>query len=616
MVWRIFLALVSVFALQAFATAESEKEPLPKVSQIIVVVCDGLTIQSLMQMGEPVATMLEKSAIGLLSGSSLELSGRKGVFVTLGSGRRAKAKEKAELGRWLQQNGKSFSLVGNGILKAILGVKAYKTTKIDRQTDVTFVAATKASLPSTLENLLKRLDENSCLWLVIPNSPQTSWSTRRLTPILVFGKQVPSGLLTSLTTRRIGLVSSVDFAPTLLAQLGIDKPSTATGSEMKVTRYEGNRLAYLIWLDRRSIKPLKDLKAFAVVIVPVIAFAVALTGYLVGLSLKGHRRLFETFASVTTFVILAGISIPVSLFFVGQLPSQSMVTSALQLLIFISLLSLLALFSAKRIEKIAGSQFPISLQAAGLICALSAFAALFGVPLYWATLLGHYPTTGWRYFGITNSGIGIVLAGTIFSWQLLNLPSRFAALWLATGTILMGFSLWGANFGGALTLAFGFATAWQLLARKVYSWQKIAISSVVAMLLTSLSLFAIESFMPTEQKSHIGQLLQRVEFVGIFALTEAIQSKLTLVLEFFLRTPLNFFTLLTFVAFHCAVTLLAKRFDLFAQLKPAFVATFAGAWSGLVLNDSGMEVVGMALVKIGGVFLLALIESIRSVEQR
>ncbi|MCS7191501.1 MAG: hypothetical protein NZ937_00755 [Armatimonadetes bacterium] len=602
-----------IFALTycTFAVSISEKFSLPKVSQITIVICDALTLQSLMQMGEPMKMLLQSSAVGLLSGSSLELRGRKGVFVTLGSGKRAKAKEKADLGKWLQQNDKSFSLVGNGILEAIVGVKAYSKAKLIRQPDVTFVAATKASLLPTLENFLKRLSENSCLWLIVPNSPQTDWSTRHLTPILVFGKKVPYGLLTSTTTRKIGLVSSVDFTPTLLAQLGIEKPATVTGSEIKVVSFEGDRLAYLKWLDERSIRPLKDLKALVVVIVLIVAIAVAFTGYLVKLYLKGMRNLFSIFAPMTTFVILAGMSIPVSLFFVGQLPSQSGVTSALQLLICISLLSMLALWSAKRIDKIAGSLFPVSLRAASLICALSAFVALFGVPLYWATPLGHYPTTGWRYFGITNSGIGIVLVGTIFSWQLLNLPSRFVAVWLATGTLLMGFSLWGANFGGALTLAFGFAVAWQLLARQVRSWQKIAVSIVGAVLLTSLFLFAIESFVPTGQKSHIGQLLQRVEFVGISALTEAVQRKLMILLEFFLRTPLNFFILLTFVAFHYAVAYLAKGFDLFAQLKSAFVATFVGAWSGLFLNDSGIEVVGMALVNIGGMFLLVLIESIR-----
>jgi arylsulfatase A-like enzyme len=68
---------------------------------------------------------------------------------------------------------------------------------------------------------------------------------RRLTPILVFGKNVPSGLLTSTTTRRIGLVSSVDFAPTLLAQLSIPIPAEVTGRVMQIDTSVNDRLGLL-----------------------------------------------------------------------------------------------------------------------------------------------------------------------------------------------------------------------------------------------------------------------------------------------------------------------------------------------------------------------------------
>ncbi len=610
MVRKAFLALVLAFG--TFANGWDEYE-LPKVKQVIVVVCDGLTLQSLEKIGEPVATMLNEGAVGLLSGASLELSGREGVFVTLGSGRRAKAFEQAELGNLLMRNGKSFRLEGNGILKAIVGEGNEKAGNKEK-TDVVFIAAKKSSLLPTLRKLMKRLDKDACLWLVVPNSPQTDWLNRRLTPILLFGKAIPSGLLTSPTTRKVGLVSSVDFAPTLLQQLGIHTPASMAGKPMRIVTEFEERLAYLRWLDERSTKPLRDLKALTFIIALVTAFAVTLTVFTT-IALTLHRRLQRTLdflVPVATFLVLAGMSIPVSLFLVGQIPNRSSIVSALGLFACVCLLSSLSLWLAKRIDKIYLSDFPMSLKAAGLVFAFSAVVALWGVPLYWATLLGHYPTTGWRYFGITNSGIGLVLAGTIFAWKLLSLPNRLVALWLLLSPILMGFSLWGANFGGALTLAVGFAAAWQMLACQVFSWRKIATSSVVAVLLALITLSVIESFVPADQKAHFGQLLQRMEFLGISVLTEMVQRKLTILLEFFLRTPLNFFALSVFIGFHYVVIYLAQRLTLFDQLKPAFISVFVGSWAGLVLNDSGMEVVGMALVGIGGVFFLTLLEFVRS----
>jgi len=615
--WRVAFALSFLVISCTLAEGWSEKVPLPRAQKIVVVVCDGLTLQSLVRMGEPVTTLIRNGAVGLLSGSSLELSGRKGVFVTLGSGRRARANERAELGKWLRQRGKNFRLYGDGILEAIVGEKAAVTSKPDREPDLVFIAASKSSLPLTLKNLTERLDENSCLWLVVPNSPQTGWQNRRLTPILVSGKGVPSGLLTSQTTRKIGLVSSVDFAPTLLAQLGIPKPAAVTGSEMRVVRKPIDRLAYLLWLDERGIRPLKDLPALAVAISAVTILALSLAAVSVLFSLRPNGFLstaaLQAINRSAVFAIVAGMSIPASLFIVTYLPHRTGVVNALQLLALASAFAGLSLKLSSALDKALPSGFPVSLRAAGLVCALTAAIALLGVPLYWATPLGHYPTTGWRYFGITNAGVGLILAGTIFAWKLLPLPNRFPLLWLISSPFLVGFSLWGANFGGALTLAVGFAAAWLWVGAGVFSWRRAVGSSLLAVALTVIALSVAEGFVPSEQKAHWGQLLQRVELLGFAAFVEMVARKISLLWEFFARTPLNFLALSLFVGFQVAVPLLSRRSPLLSELKPAFAAVFVGSWAGFFLNDSGMEVVGMAMVVFGGVFLLALLESFRSV---
>ncbi len=617
MAWRSFFVLTFILISCTFANSQSERISLPRVRQVVVVVCDGLTLQSLLQMGEPIATLLQTGAVGLLSGSSLELSGRKGVFVTLGSGRRAKANERAELGKWLQQNGKSFRLEGDGVLEAIVGEKTF--AKSVRQPEVVFVAVTKASLLPTLKGLIKRLDENSCLWLVIPNSPQTGWSTRRLTPILVFGKQVPSGLLTSPTTRKIGLVSSVDFAPTLLAQLGIPKPATATGSKMKVARFEGDILAYLKWLDERSIKPLQDLPALTFTMSAITAVALLLVALILLLEIRPQGRWSiwnsKIVKSVAVFAVLGGMSIPASLLLVTHLPHKTGTTNALQLLLLTFVFALTTIKFSAWLDKASSNGLPVSLRAAGLICAFTALIALLGVPLYWATPLGHYPTTGWRYFGVTNSGIGLALAGTIFAWKLLGLPNRLIAIWLTLSPLLSGFSLWGANFGGAMTLAIGFAASWVCTTSESFSWRKILGSSLLALALTVLALSIAENFVPSEQKAHWGQLLERMELLGVTTLVDMVTRKFSLLWAFFTRTPLNLVALTLFVAFHFGTMLLFRRSHLFAKLKTAFIATFVGSWAGLLLNDSGMEVVGMAMVIFGGVFLLVLVENTSSIHR-
>jgi len=599
---RLGLIIVVGLFLVSIACGSQGLKPLPKAHRIFVVVCEGIELQDLEQMDEPIGTLLKESAIGLLSGASAELAGGKGVLVTLGSGKRAKAHEQAKLGEWLRQRSVSVSLKGDGSLKVMLG-EVWTSPNPNQTRQITFVSATKSQLPTVIRKLLAQLPKDACLWVLVPNSPRTDWMNRRLTPILVFGENVPAGLLTSKTTRRIGLVSSVDFAPTLLAQLSISIPIEVTGEVMQIDTSANNRLAYLKWLDERSVKPLRDLPVLSFAIAIVVFLAVALTVLAFAFSLlESQQGLSKTTVSFAIFFIVSGMSIPASLFLVAPLPHQSGVASAFQLLTTISLLGLLALLLAK---KLGATLFPTPLKAAGLICAFSAIVALFGVPLYWATPLGHYPTSGWRYFGITNSGVGIVLAGTIFAWSLLAPPKRFVLIWLLASPLLMGFSLWGANFGGALTLVICFAAAWELIGNPKPSWGKVAVLGLAALFLTLFVLIVAESFVPADQQAHFGALIQRMRNIGFGALTEMVLRKLTLLWEFFARTPLNFFALSLFIAFQIAVAKLAKWSNLFAQLKPAFDSVFVGSLAGLVLNDSGIEVVGMAMVSFGGVFLLS-----------
>lgn len=576
-----------------FSLSSSAMMPVPQARRLIVVVCDGLTFPMLERMGEPMPTLLRHCAIGLLSGTSASLQGRQGVYVTLGSGKRQSASERASLATWLHRHRKTVQTLGDGLLFAILGTMAKEPVqRWGRNADVLFVAASPGNLRQTLRRLTATMPADACLWLLVPNSPQTGWSTRRLTPIVLFGKSVPKGLLVSSTTRRVGLVSSVDFAPTLFTQLGIPIPPEVTGAPMHLMPTDSERaLAMLRWLDERSLRPLRNLSAYVVVIVAVIALALVTT-----LLTVLHPTLF--FRSVQSGIVVGGMSIPLALFLVAQLPFTG-VSAAVALSAFILLIAAVAFFRILHNPMLAW-------QLAGWLCSVSALMALLGLPLYWATPLGHYPTTGWRYFGITNSGIGIVLAGTIFAWRLLPLPRKLVAVWCLAAPLLMGSSLWGANFGGALTLAMGLAAAWEWLATDQPSWRRGLGRMALAFLAVVFVLSLSENWLPVDQRAHYGQLLWRMQAVGVEALTEMVGRKVRLLWTFTTAMPLNFVLLTAFAAFTVGVPLLARRFAVFKELLPAFLATFIGAWAGFCLNDSGIEVIGMALVYVGGVFLLAL----------
>lgn len=563
-------------------------QPLPPAQRLIVIVCDGLTLRDVERMGDPATTLLRRGAVGLLSGSSLELHGRRSVYVTLGSGVRRRAADRAALGRWLMQHRKTMCIVGDNMVAALLGATAPRCRQTNAA-DITFIATSPQTLPATLRHWIAHLRATDCLWLIVPNSPQVGWTTRRLTPIVLFGASVPRGWLTSPTTRTVGLVSSVDFAPTVLTQLRLPIPAEVTGAPMHLVRAP-DPLPHLRWLDERSQLPLRQLPTVAVISVVAVAAALALTALALLHPLPCWRRW-------QCAVVIAGMSIPVLLFVCGQLPFSG---TPFALLLF-CVLGVVAVISAFGLP----TDLP-AYRIAGVVCGVSALIGLLGVPLYWATPLGHYPTTGWRYFGITNAGIGIVLAGTVFAWGALRLPHRWMVVWCAIAPLLMGSSLWGANFGGAMTLAVGFAAAWELLVTERPAWQRGVARSLLALLATVGTLTLTESWLPVDERAHYGQLLLRLQSVGVGALTEMVTRKLALLWRFTTALSLNWALLAIFAAFTVSVPLLLRRSAALAPLRSAFIATFIGAWCGFCLNDSGIEVIGMALVYVGGMFLITL----------
>lgn len=590
-------------------------QPVPPARSLTVVVCDGLTWSDLEGMGEPISSLLRYGAIGLLSGSSLDLQGRRGVWVSLGSGRRAKGTDRSPLGAWLQQHGKSVAAQGNGLLHALLG-QPPPIPQQGQKGEVTFLAVPPHRLLQNLQQVLTTLPADGCLWLVVPNSPRVDWQHRRLTPIVLFGSTVPPGMLTSPTTRQIGLVSSVDFAPTLLSQLRLPSPPTVTGRPMRIVALHDReqRISFLRWLERRAQTPLQNLTAVVIVAAVAIGAAILLTTFSVVVSLFEPLRKSAVPRVVSKFALAAigtGMMIPTALFLVGgAMVSNHWVGAAL---IFSAALGLsgFAFLAAKR--WVAKSQAPFSFRWIGVLCGITALVALLGLPLYWATPLGYFPTTGWRYFGITNSGIGLALVGTVFAWRLLGIPARWMLVWCLVAPLLMGFSLWGANFGGALTLAVGFAVAWEWLTMPQPSWQRTLQRVAAALIATVVGLVVLESWLPEEQQAHLGQLVHRLREQGWWVLTDMAYRKWHLMGEFFGRTPLSSLALALFVAGHLGYPRLASWFDLFACLQPAFLAGAVGAWVGLVVNDSGMEVVGMALAIMGGVFLTAVVEAVKAV---
>jgi hypothetical protein len=102
--------------------------------------------------------------------------------------------------------------------------------------------------------LVKDIDfEEDLLLLITPSTSTEGYvSGDRLTPAILAGKGITTGLISSPTTRRQGLIANIDLAPTILNYFQISKPAAITGRAIQVT-YGGSPWEYLHDLHQVSL---------------------------------------------------------------------------------------------------------------------------------------------------------------------------------------------------------------------------------------------------------------------------------------------------------------------------------------------------------------------------
>lgn len=295
-------------------------------------------------------------------------------------------------------------------------------------------------LDKFLGNLLSQIDrENSLLILLSPNRSDTRVDRSRLTPLLLWGRGIDKGILTSPTTNKKGIVTNLDIGPTILNFFG-GSNSDMTGSPLEVLE-EDNALAYINTMNARlnltnRIRT-KTLYIYGVISMLVLGILTLLL--LLKFNLEGRiGRVFKLLLAILYTGPLGLIII--SIFSISNLPS---------FLFFLLAFILLVIFIARKAkgEKYLGYIAFIYL----LIIILDLF---FNNILTRYSVLSHDPIIGARYFGIGNELTGIFLGIiVIISSLLLERDRKLLALaTLLISPLVIGHPGLGANVGGALAL--------------------------------------------------------------------------------------------------------------------------------------------------------------------
>lgn len=458
---------------------------------------------------------------------------------------------------------------------------------------------------ATADRLIERLLETVDLkkeWVLVVSPIPASHGVAKgelMTPLIVAGPGLAPGLLTSSTTRRAGVVTNYDIAPSVIAWLNLPRPRSLPGACL--TNASGRLADYGLLKDilRRSAVTYQQrpslLKAFVSleIIVYLTVFGLVVI----------FANLPRGWISVLGFMLLLIAAIPLALLLLPLLPSNSLATGFLYALVTGFFVTGLAWHLVSDTE----ARYAI-------ICGATALGLLLdvltGSSLIRLSPLGYDVMLGARFYGIGNEYMGILVGSSLLA--ALSIRDRRpkgapgAFLWLITVIYVLASPRLGANAGGTITVAIAFPLAWGLQGCEKPSRIVLALGAVlmVAFLVNLLPSVGVGSHVGRAIRtamagnwSEIWQIGQRKLIMNWKLMRYSIWSKGLLV-------ALGVMAVLIYRPTPVVQTILEEH----PAVRQIAFSTIVASIAALVFNDSGVVAGGTTSVYAAGLILSLVLE--------
>lgn len=447
-------------------------------------------------------------------------------------------------------------------------------------------------LDEFLSRLIQRLDFGKDLLIVLAPSPRavSDIEEERLAPIIIKGRGFGGGILTSPSTRRAGIVTLSDIAPTILAFFGLEAAPGMVGRPIANLPRGGVRQALLTMNMRASSQaqqqPTMRGASVAQSVVVVLVTALIL------LNAGPRLRIAGAWAA------LIPAALPLAMLYLPSFYSGGLTGAVIWLILLTAVIIGLC---------VRGLSPPG--RALAWLCAANVLSLavdlLRGAPLIRSSIAGYNLVEGARYYGIGNELMGTML-GAMFVGTGIMLAARgprrnrgvVAALIYAAVFALMGASFLGAEVGGAMAIVPAAAVA--LLSRRGWKPSVRSTALIAALtIVTTVALFAFDAMRGGASQSHIGRAVGTASDGDAMGLLLIVQRKMAL----------NFMLLSTSLWSRLLVLSLAASGTLFFWAKrklgrsflareeaAAAVGACVGVVAAFLFNDSGVVAAATCVV--------------------
>lgn len=426
--------------------------------------------------------------------------------------------------------------------------------------------------------------------------------TEHLTPLIAYGQGVGRGWLTSATTRRLGIATLSDLAPTIVRAMGLSAPASFTGTTLSV-RPGGriDRVARLADLDRQSVFRERFAALTAYLFIAVLITLAFLSFAVFGTRSRPAARVLLVVAYVTLSVppaTLIARSLEVDRLGMGW-------ASAVQWGIA-GALAVAALL-------LPGPRWAGGVALLVLSAVMLSADVITGSRLQLNGVFGVSPIVAGRFYGVGNLGFAILMASGILGLTgVLDLRGysrapAWTALPLAALIVVDGLPQLGADFGGILAGVPAVIVTYSLARGRRVRWRTLVAVGVAAVGVAA-SLALVDLARPPAVRTHLGRFAGQVVSGGFPALWMVIARKAEANIRLWALTPWTY-TIPILVG--VLAMLMWRPVGVLRDVIASHPVLRAGLWGSLVagivgytVNDSGVAIPAMVMAHVVPLFVL------------
>jgi hypothetical protein len=464
------------------------------------------------------------------------------------------------------------------------------------------VETQRAALMATdrlIGELRQLLEADDLLMILSPTSPSWADEAHLGVAVAVGGGFGEGTALESASTRRRGLVTLPDVAPTILEHFGVERPAEMNGRTMVAEPTDDDPAASMSALDDESvfIDSVKGPISAIFVLFQVLVYVLLLL-----LFAWRERRggVGSTMARTLEISGLQVVAFPVSTYLAGVVDGHSLgpvLFGVLLIAIVLVLVAVVTILFADSLDRL--------LALVGFTWLVVALDLVTGGMLQLNTVLGYSPIVAGRFAGAGNIvfavfGVAAVLTGSLVAYRFSGRAFTMAfvaGLFLVT-IVIDGAPSFGSDVGGVLALVPALGVTMLLLSGRKPRIRTLAIAAVAGVAILGLFLI-IDLSLPSESQTHLARLYEDTRDRGFGALLDTIERKATANLRVFTSTIWTFFVPPALLAMVFLLRRPSGRWQQFAvdypKLRAGLIGGLVLAVTGFAVNDSGIVIPAVVL---------------------